>query len=108
MTQLPMRDFNQELEKANTTFHFQSVHVLAPDGRTIADNARVAAHALELAVKALIENEVVTDKDDPSVQGVRALAEVLADRLDDLVHMNDDEQLPLHESALDRAAHRTQ
>jgi hypothetical protein len=65
-----MRDFNQELEKT-----------------------RGAAHALELAVKALIDSEVVADKKDPSAQGVRALAEVLADRLDDLAHMLDDLEL---------------
>jgi hypothetical protein len=68
-TPLPFRDFNQELEKT-----------------------RGGAHALELALKSLIKEEVVTDKEHPSVQGVRALAEILADRLDDLVHMNDDEQ----------------
>jgi hypothetical protein len=61
-TPLPARDLNQEL------------------GKTCG-----AAHALELALTALCHNEhLVTDRDDPSVRGVCALAQVLADRLDDL------------------------
>jgi HEPN domain-containing protein len=79
-TPLPMRDFNQELEKT-----------------------RGAAHALELALKGLIESYVVADKEEPSVHGVRALAEVLADRLDDLAHMNGDFQLYLNDRVMQRA-----
>ncbi|MBX9773667.1 MAG: hypothetical protein K2Y71_04560 [Xanthobacteraceae bacterium] len=66
-TSLPIRDFNQELEKT-----------------------RGAAGALELALKAVASNRrLVTDGQDPSVRGVVALAELLADRLDDLQHMHD-------------------
>jgi hypothetical protein len=44
-----------------------------------------------LALEALAGNEhLVNDRDNPSVQGVLALMRVLADRLDDLVHMNDE------------------
>jgi hypothetical protein len=65
---LPLRDFSDELAKT-------------------AGSAR----ALELALEALAGNEhLVNDRDNPSVQGVLALIRVLADRLDDLVHMNDE------------------
>jgi hypothetical protein len=63
---LPLRDFSDELAKT-------------------AGSAR----ALELALEALADNEdLVNDRDDPSVQGVLALMRVLADRLEDLVHIN--------------------
>ena len=63
---LPERDFNQELEKT-----------------------RGATHALKTALDALLTDEnLIEDPEDPAVLGVRALAEVLADRLDDLCHMH--------------------
>lgn len=65
---LPERDFNQELKKT-----------------------RGAAHALEDAMGALCQNDrLVSDKSDPSIQGLLALTQVLADRLDDLCFMNTD------------------
>lgn len=43
-----------------------------------------------MALEAIAGNDrLVADPQDPTVRGVAALAEVLADRLDDLQHMHE-------------------
>jgi len=66
---LPMRDFNQELGKT-----------------------RGLARAHYMAVREFIHHSgIVTDKDDYEVRAMLESADVLADRLDDLCHMNDEQ-----------------
>ncbi len=66
---LPDRNFNEEIEKT-----------------------RGVGRVVEIAARTVLQCDLITDKDDYRVAGLMMSIEALADRLDDLCHMWDEER----------------